>query len=194
MFFLRNWIYILISLSLGLSFGIFSARYTVQIGLSDPTVVIGPWQSFREIDINEENPYSLAHTTLYGKLKLAKFEALYFIARKDNDNKDLSGNCEYVVTGVAPEARWWSLTVYDQHGGFIDNPAERYSYNNTNLIEKDEAKYSIAVSPNARPGNWIPTREKTPFVVMLRLYSPSINSMNHAEDITFPKIEKVSCI
>lgn len=191
---MRSWIYIIVSLSLGLSFGIFSARYSIEKALSKPAVVIGPWHSFREIDINEENPYSLAHTSLYGQLKLTKNEVLYFITRTDNENKNLSGNCEYLVTGVEPKSRWWSLTVYDQNGVLIDNPAERYSYNNTNLLQGKEIGYRITVSPNARPGNWIPTRQNMPFVVMLRLYSPSKNSIRHAETIAFPKIEKVGCI
>ncbi len=189
---LRSWFYILVSLTLGLGFGIFSAQYAIRQGIATPVTSIGPWQSFKETNINELNPYALAHTSSHGNLKLANFEALYFIARKDEQNRTLSGNCEYAISGNSLDARWWSVTVYDQRGMLIDNPADRYSFNNTNLTWKDR-QYSITLAANARPGNWIPTKADNPFIVMLRLYSPAISSIRDANEISFPRIERLGC-
>lgn len=190
---LRSWIYILLSLTVGLGSGIFSAQYAIQRGEAAPQVLFGPWQSVTEININELNPYALAHTSRHGSLKLANFEVLYFTAEKDDKNRALSGSCEYVVKGGLPDARWWSLTVYDRHGKLIDNQAERYSFNNTNISTKSDAKYAIALAANARAGNWIPTKADTPFVLMLRLYSPGVSSIRDAREIAFPKIERLGC-
>ena len=190
---LRSWFYILVSLTLGLGSGIFSAYYVIRQGVRTAEFSVGPWQSFREITINEINPYALAHTAGFGNLKLANFEALYFIARKDEDNRALSGRCEYVVEGKNPDARWWSLTVYDQRGRLFDNPAERYSFNNTNLPVNKNAHYKIALAANARAGNWIPIQADKPFLLMLRLYSPGISSIRDVNEISFPKIKRVDC-
>jgi len=190
---LRSWIYIFISLTLGLGSGIFSAYYVIRQGVRYPEFTIGPWQSFRETDINEENPYALAHTAGYGNLKLATFEALYFIARKDDKNRILSGNCEYVIKGKFADARWWSITIYNQRGRLIDNPADRYSFNNTNLLPGKEAGYRIVLAANARAGNWIPLNADQTFIIMLRLYVPGISSIRDANEIAFPEIERVEC-
>ncbi len=178
---------------MGLGSGVVSGQYAIRQWVATPIVSIGPWQSFKEIDINEVNPYALAHTANHGNLKLANFEVLYFIARKDDKNRALSGNCEYRVKGNAPDARWWSLTVYDQRGILIDNPADRYSFNNTNLWRKKETEYNIAIAPNARAGNWLPVRANEPFMIMLRLYSPAISSIRDANEISFPEIERLGC-
>ncbi len=188
-----NWIYFLISLTIGLGAGIYSAQYGVHRGAVAPAVVIGPWQSITEIDDNELNPYALAHKSNYGNLKLGNFEALYFIAKNDDKNKSLTGNCEYAVTGEVPEAKWWSITIYDQNGMLIENQAERYSFNATNLRLKNNAAFNIALAANARPDNWIPIKPDQPFVIVLRLYSPNINSIRDANEISFPGIERLNC-
>lgn len=188
-----NWIYFLISLTLGLGAGIYSAQYGVRQGATTPAVVIGPWQSITEIDDNELNPYALAHMSNYGNLKLGNFEALYFTAKDDDEKKSLSGNCEYTVTGKVPEAKWWSITIYDQDGMLIENQAERYSFNATNMRIKNNAAFNISLAANARPDNWIPIKPDQPFVIVLRLYSPDINSIRDANEISFPRIERLNC-
>ena len=188
-----NWIYFLISLTIGLGAGIYSAQYGVRQGAAAPAVVIGPWQSITEIDDNELNPYALAYMSNYGNLKLGNFEALYFIAKNDDEKKSLSGNCEYTLTGKVPEAKWWSITIYDQDGMLIENQAERYSFNATNIRLKNNAAFNIALAANARPDNWIPIKPDQPFVIVLRLYSPDINSIRDANEISFPNIERLNC-
>ncbi len=190
---LRSWIYILVSLTIGLGLGVYSAQYAIRQGIATPVTTIGPWQSFKETNINELNPYALAHTANHGNLKLANFEALYFIARKDDQNRALSGNCEYAISGSNPDARWWSLTVYDQRGMLIENQADRYSFNNTNIIMNKDTRFRIAVASNARPENWIPTKADSPFMIMLRLYSPGIGSIRDENKVSFPKIERLDC-
>jgi len=190
---LLNWIYFLISLTIGLGAGIFSAQFGVRQGAAAPAVVIGPWQSITEIGDDELNPYALAHMSNYGNLKLGNFEALYFIAKIDDENKALSGNCEYAVKGKVPEAKWWSLTIYDQDGMLIENQAERYSFNATNIRLKNNVAFNIALAARARPDNWIPIKSNQPFTIVLRLYSPDINSIRDANEISFPGIERVNC-
>ncbi len=188
-----NWIYFLISLTLGLGAGIYSAQYGVRQGAAAPAVVIGPWQSLTETDANELNPYVLAHASHYGNLKLGNFEALYFMAKTDGENVSLSGNCEYRVKGKVPEAKWWSITIYDQNGMLIENQADRYSFNATNIPLKNKAAFNISLAANARPDNWIPIKPDAPFVIVLRLYSPGINSIRDVNEISFPRIERLSC-
>jgi hypothetical protein len=190
---LRSWIYILVSLTLGLSIGVYSAQYAIRQGVATSITSVGPWQSFKETNISELNPYALAHTANHGNLKLANFEVLYFIARTDDKNRALSGRCEYTITGNSPDARWWSLTAYDQRGMLIENQADRYSFNNTNLRMKKDARFRIAVAANARPGNWIPIKADSPFMIMLRLYSPGIGSIRDEKQISFPQIERLDC-
>jgi len=189
----RSWIYIFISLGLGLGLGVFSAQYAIQQGSATPAGFTGPWQSFKEINRNETNPYALAHNSNHGNLKLANFEVLYFTAVKDDENRNLSGNCEYNLKGKVPDARWWSLTIYDRRGMLIENQAERYSFNNTNILLRKDTEYSVVLAANARAGNWIPVKADEPFVVMLRLYSPGVGSIRDINEITFPKIERVNC-
>ena len=190
---LRGWINFLFALSFGLGFGVWSAQFAVQNGSASPSSTNGAWQAIEEISANENNPYVLAHTALHGNLKLSNFEALYFTAGKDDLGRKLAGNCDYVLKGKSPDARWWSLTIYNKAGNLIANQADRYSFNSTNLKIYDGRDYTISLATNARAGNWIPIKADASFVIMLRLYLPNTNSIRDTRQIAFPVIERLRC-
>lgn len=190
---LRNWIYTLLSLIFGLGAGVLSAYYAIYQDFLKPVTVTGSWHTSREIRLDEWNPYAIANTARYGGLKLTSNNALYFIAKKDSENRDLSGSCEYALAGDGLDAKWWSVTVYNTDGSLIENPAERYSFNSTNLLRARSGGFNITIAANARPGNWIPLKQDADFTIVLRLYLPGERSYLATNENGLPKIERGAC-
>ena len=105
----------------------------------------------------DADPYTRAHFMRRGMLPISSVLAITFEAVADKDGQRLHSSCEYLLEGEEPPARFWSLSVFDEHGQLIPNPAERYSYNSATLLRQPGGRFSVALARSARPGNWLPT-------------------------------------
>src|SRR3989304_6179596 len=108
-----------------------------------------------------------------GPLPLTSTVARYFVARTDSAGRTLTSTCEYSVEGSPLNARWWSLAVYDENGGLIENPSARYSFNSEEALRHSDGTFRINLSSKARPENWLPSGTADQhLVLLLRIYSP----------------------
>jgi hypothetical protein len=143
------------------------------------------------------DPYTEAHVARSGRLPLTSTVARYFVARTDSAGRTLSSDCEYSIQGAPLNARWWSLAVYDEYGGLIENPSARYSFNNEELLRHADGTYRINLSRNARPENWLPSgTEDQSLNLMLRIYGPretDASGIGLVPPERLPKIERKSC-
>ena len=85
----------------------------------------------------------------------------------------LDAECEYTVRGTGPAAEWWSLAIYDNDGGLMENPLQRYAYNKSNVMRNGRSVYTISIARKARPGNWLPVETDYRFKLLLRVYKPA---------------------
>lgn len=106
-------------------------------------------------------------------------EAIYPIARVDNDGTLLDGRQNYRIHFKAPPPvrGFWSITLYGDDGAMVHNPINRYSIGDRSPDLRPNADGSIDISlSRARPatgeGNWLPTPDG-PFYLMMRLYMPN---------------------
>ena len=109
----------------------------------------------------------------------------------------LTSDCEYSIEGSPLNARWWSLAVYDEYGGLIDNPSARYSFNSEEMLRHADGTFRVNLSSNARPENWLPSGAADQhLVLLLRIYSPRETDGSGIGLIPgdrLPKIERKSC-
>lgn len=156
------------------------------------TVKIGPWGTSLAAGSASANPYLRAWIARHALLALRKEETIYFSAYTDDDGEPLLGECDYRVEGRAPDARWWSITVYGEDDFLIPNEQGRYSWGSTEIDMDGDGHFTIHLSRDPKPGNWLPTGEARRLCLSLRLYNPGPAYYNREtlKAVEMPRIVK----
>ncbi len=195
---MRSLAYFIGTFAVALVLGIGSAWYMIERGSALTTTKVGPWASWNGLGNPAADPYTRAHLARSGRLPLSSTVARYFVARTDGAGHGLTSGCEYLVTGSPVNARWWSIALYDDTGGLIENGSNRYSFNSEEALRHSDGTFRIRVSRTARPENWLPSGDDTDrnLVLMLRIYAPrdtDSSGIGLVPDDRLPKIERVAC-
>jgi hypothetical protein len=173
-----------------------SAWLTFDRGLAVSSVQIGPWVIWTDAADPQADPYTRANTARSGRLLISGASARYYLAKEDSDGRRLRASCEYAVDGRAVDALWWSLAVYDENGGIFPNKAGRHAFNSTNIFLREDDTFTVALSKNARPGNWLPVAGDSTFRLILRVHWPATTESSagvplHGQGL--PTITRVNC-
>jgi hypothetical protein len=108
-------------------------------------------------------------------------DAIYMNASIDANRQPLDGSKRYRLTfpaGQTPPVRaFWSITLYDDQGYLIANPAERYAIKSGDDPPREpDGSLAILLSPDdpgpAHRASWLPTPANKPFELSLRAYWP----------------------
>ena len=137
--------------------GIGSAWYMVDSGSRLTTETYGPWVNWISAARADADPYTRAHFARLGSLPMSTEMAQTFVARYDSDGSRLHSSCEYAVKGHDIAGSWWSITVYDDQGRVISNPADRYAFTSDTIALQPNGSFVVTLARDARPGNWLPT-------------------------------------
>lgn len=170
--------------------GLASSWYMNEKGSPLTTQRQGPWISWVAAGRADADPYTRAHFLRRGSLPLSSALAQTYQASTDSDGNALFSTCEYVVEGPEPEAAFWSLAVFDEHGHMITNAAERYSYNSTTMMRTPGGRFGVTLSRSARPGNWLPTGGGGRLALQLRIEEPR---GGERAEIALPVIRRIAC-
>lgn len=184
---------ILAFLAAGLGLGYYSADYAMTRGIHSVSVSNGPWTTWPYVASPSADPYTRAHFASTGKLAVTSFEAITFRAENDSDGRVLSADCDYTVSGTPLAARWWSITVYDEDGRLMPNPAERYSFNSTEITRKPDGSFAIRLAREVQPGNWIPIGTTDSFRLLLRIYNADQRLSDNLAGADLPAVTRESC-
>lgn len=152
----------------------------------------GPWLTNLATGSENANPYLRAAIAVFGLLALNPSETMYFSATTDSSGSPLNGNCTYRIEGKAPDARWWSITVYGADGYLIPD-STRYSYSLTDMSPDANGVYTIYLSKAQHSGNWLSLGNESTFHLSLRLYNPVQSVRNNPGTVELPRIIKESC-
>lgn len=177
----------------GLAIGYYSVDIAVTRGFSPLIVENGPWRLWVKEASADADPYTRAHFASFGKLGLTRFEAIEFRAETDAAGRPLDSRCVYIVNGTPLTARWWNLTVYSPQHTFIDNRANRHSYNSDEIIRRADGTFEIVLAGTAQPGNWLPTGTGNKFQIVLRLFDPAPVFREVPGQVSLPTLERTSC-
>ncbi len=98
------------------------------------------------------------------------------------------------INGTTPQARFWTLTLYDPQGRLIGNSVDRQGFTSQEVVRRADGSFEIAVAPRTRPGNWLPTNGVDSYVLVLRLYdSPVGVATRAAREAPMPAVTVQSC-
>jgi hypothetical protein len=181
----------------GVIVGATSAWYSIQRSHGIGAINIGVWAAWPYSGANQADPYTLARITSDSTVPLGAAEGLAFEATRDDDGKFLRLECNYILEGNTPKAKFWSLTPYRQDGKSVrsekDNSLISYHTNSTRLLRFTDGTFQIALGPVPSPGNWLATQGNGIFRLVLRLYDTPITSNTGIAVPVMPKIINIGC-
>src|ERR1700742_1992915 len=130
--------------------------YAVRNPLTLDVIEDGAWEAIANEGGPDVDAYALAALAHRGEAPLSIADGLTFRATEDDEGNPLTGACSYFISGPVPPVRVWSLAAFDAVGRLFDNPARRFASSNADGWRNGEGAVRIALSADARPGDWIP--------------------------------------
>lgn len=178
-----------------LMLGLGTSWYMIDVGTPLTTERQGPWVGWSSAGRADADPYTRAHFARLGTLQLSAEMMLTFVAYTDSEGRRLHSSCDYSIEGREPGTSWWSLTVFDDRGELIANPAQRYAFTSQSIALRPDGSFAVALARDARPGNWLPTGGAGRLALVFTTLDPSAPLLaKPAEDQRpLPEIRRVQC-
>ena len=178
----------------GIALGLWATYLSVESGLGFDKISAGPWVAYPKSGTPDADPYVRANISRSGQIPLGVAEGISLIAQTDSAGGELLANCAYVVRGLVPQARFWTIGVVTPKGQLMENAAHRYGFTSEEILWDDRDHFEIQVSSTARSKNWLAMPQSGRFAVMMRLYETSLSTNRKSiTEQSMPMIDKVSC-
>lgn len=156
--------------------GLLATFIIVEQGKGFGAIVAGPWIGWpRDNGTSDLDPYTKAILAYSGKMALSQSDALSFIAYGDSTGAPFDPDCDYVMSGEVPAARYWSLALLSPSGAPLAKGPGRAGFTSSEILRRSDGKFEIIISRHARPGNWLPLGEATRYVLVLYLYDSELS-------------------
>jgi hypothetical protein len=177
-----------------------SADFFVALeeGMSSGKQLINGWSPGAKVIGTYGTDYiSRAAVSYFGLGANLREDAVYISCDVDADGAPLNGANEYVLQfekGQSPPVNaFWSMTMYDPQGYFIENPINRYAIGDRSRLQMNaDGSYDIYIQTknpgNSRESNWLPAPSGA-FNLLLRLYWPKEEVLNGSW--TSPGVKKL---
>jgi hypothetical protein len=179
---------------LGPLLGLALTFFALERGFGFGAVRAGPWTGWPKTGSADIDPYARAILSRSGAIPLGTGEGISFLARNDSDGLPLNPKCEYSLTGPIPPARFWTVSVFSPSGALIENPAKRYGFTSAEILRGTDMPAEIILAPAAHAGNWLPTPQASPYVVVLQLYDSVLSATAASIDSSvMPQVIKGLC-
>jgi hypothetical protein len=157
-------------------------------------VTIGAWTGWPKNGTPGIDPYARAMVARTGELPIGSGDGVAFYANADDAGQPLDGRCDVLLSGITPQARFWTITLYDPEGRLVANSAQRHGFTSQEVIRNANGSFDITVAPRARPGNWLPTGGVEKYLLILRLYDTPVGMATRTgRDAPMPAITKRQC-
>jgi hypothetical protein len=185
---------ILYALTLALGVGLGSAYWAVNGGYPFGSIRVGPWTIWSRIGFREMNPYARAVLARTGDIPLGVGEGLLLTAGADDGGQPLDPRCVYRIGGVTPQTRLWTITLYNGDAKPVATDLMRSGFTSAEILRDADGRFSIVLSRDAQPGNWLRMPESGRVSLALRLYDTSVAASSAAiEARTLPSIQHLEC-
>lgn len=180
--------------ALALGLGVGSAYVAVSGEYPIGGVRIGPWTTWPKVGSGDADPYARTIVTRRAEVPLATGEGLALTATADSEGRALDAACTYRFGSVTPQARLWTLTVYDRSGALVRSDLERSGFTSAEILRDSEGRFTVVLSRQLQPGNWLKLPPEGPFSLILRLYdTPAALGTGAMEARALPVIERGEC-
>ena len=183
-----------LTLILAAAIGLGATWFTLTRGVAFGAMTVGAWTAWPKTGSLDIDPYARATIARTGALPIGVGDGVAFFARTDDAGHPLDGRCTFLVSGMTPAARYWTITLYDPDGKLVANAVDRHSFTSDEIVRDNSGNFAITVAPLARPGNWLPTGGVDKFVLVLRLYDTPIGvSTGTTKEGPMPSVVRKGC-
>lgn len=180
--------------ALAAAIGLGSTWFALSRGVNVGGLHIGAWVARPKSGTADIDPYSRASVERTGALPVGLGDGVAFIARTDDNQRLLDGRCDVAIAGTTPQARFFTLTLYDLDGKLISNALNRSGFTSQELIRSGDGAFEISIGPRARPGNWLPTGGIENYTIILRLYDTPVGVQTRAgRETPMPSVTMGRC-
>ena len=184
----------MLALAVAAAIGLGATWIALTRGIAYGGVTIGAWTAWPKNGTTGIDPYARAMVVRTGELPVGSGDGVAFYARNDDAGESLDGRCDVLVSGITPQARFWTLTLYDPQGRLVANSVRRQGFTSQEIIRKADGSFDVLVGPRVRPGNWLPTGGVEKYQLVLRLYDTPIGMATRTGSETpMPSIRKGPC-
>jgi hypothetical protein len=170
----------LLALAVAAAVGLGTTWLVLTRGTAFGAVPIGAWVAWPKTGTQDIDPYSRATLARTGELPVGSGDGVAFFARADDNGRAFDGRCDVRIVGTTPQARFWTLTLYDPQGRLIGNSVDRQGFTSQEVVRRADGSFEIAVAPRTRSGNWLPTNGVDSYVLVLRLYDSPVGVATRA--------------
>jgi len=174
--------------------GLGSTFFALTQGTAFGAFTIGAWTSWPRTGTVNIDPYARATAARSGALPVGSGDGVAFFASVDDSGRALDGRCDVVVAGAAPQARFWTITLYDHDGRLVPNSLKRHGFTSQEMIRRTDGTFEIALAPRARSGIWLPTGGVEHYVLVFRLYDTPVGvATRSGRETPMPSITTRDC-
>ena len=149
-------------------------------GTAFSAVAIGAWTAWPRSGTRDIDPYARAAIARSGELPVGSGDGVAFVARADDNGRLFDGRCDLKISGTTPQARFWTLTLYDPQRRLIGNAIERQGFTSQEIVRNADGSFDIVAAPRTRAGNWLPTNGVDSYMLVLRLYDSPVGVATRA--------------
>ena len=182
------------TLILAAAIGLGATWLTLTRGVAFGAMTIGAWTAWPKNGSIDIDPYARANIARTGALPVGTGDGVAFYARTDDAGDVLDGRCTFVISGMTPAARYWTLSLYDRQGRLVANAIDRHGFTSAEILRDATGRFVINVGPRARSGNWLPSGGIERFVLVWRLYDTPIGVASlTTKEGPMPAVVRKSC-
>jgi hypothetical protein len=184
----------LVTFLIAAAVGLGATWLTLTHGVAFGSLSVGAWTAWPKSGSVDIDPYARANIARTGELPTGMGDGVAFYAHSDDARHAFDGRCSFIVSGMTPAARYWTITLYDPDGKLVANAIDRHSFTSDEIVRDSDGSFAVTVAPLARPGNWLPTGGVDKFVLVLRLYDTPIGvSTGTTKEGPMPAITRKGC-
>ena len=185
---------LLFALAIATIVGLGATWLAVTQGTAFGAITIGAWTAWPKTGTSDVDPYARAAIARNGELPIGSGDGVAFFAVHDDRGRLLDGRCDVTLRGITPQARFWTITLYDREGRLVANSVERQGFTSQEVIRQSDGSFAITAAPRARAGNWLPTGGVERYVLVLRLYDTPVGVATRASrEAPMPSVSTESC-
>ena len=170
----------LFALAVAALIGLGTTWLTLARGTAFGAVTIGAWTAFPKTGTRDIDPYARASIARSGELPIGSGDGVSFYARTDDEGRAFDGRCDVRISGTTPQARYWTLTLYDPQGRLVGNTVDRHGFTSQEIVRNADVNFDLVVAPRVRAGNWLPTNGIERYMLVLRLYDTPVGVATRA--------------
>jgi hypothetical protein len=184
----------LFAFAVAAAIGLGATWFVLNEGVAYGGVSVGAWTAWPKNGTPGVDPYARAMYARSGELPVGSGDGVSFYARADDAGHPFDGRCDITLAGTTPQARFWTLTLYDPEGQLVANSVGRHGFTSQEVIRNANGTFDMIVGPRARPGNWLPTGGVERYVLVLRLYDTPVGlATRSGRDVPMPSVGQKGC-